>query len=65
MHINTTGKAFMATDDTIKICLHFKNSRGFVHLHSSSFPCFVGEELMVQMRSLPTPILFSICEKPE
>ena len=58
MHINITGKAFMATDDTIKICLHFKNSRGFVHLHSSRVPCFVGEALMGKMRSLPTPILF-------
>lgn len=41
MHINPVGKAFMATDDTIKICLHFKNSRGFVHLHKleSSLLC--------------------------
>lgn len=35
MHVNATGKAFMAINATVKICLHFKNSRGFVHLHSS------------------------------
>lgn len=57
MHINTIGKALMATDDAIKIRLHFKTSRVFVHLHSSRVPCFVGEEWMGKMRSLPPSIL--------
>lgn len=54
MYINSIGNAFMAINDTIKICFHFQYSRGFVHLHSSRGPCFVGEELMRKMRSLPT-----------
>lgn len=43
MHINTIGKAFMVTDDTIKIHLHFKNSRRLYICIASEFPALWGK----------------------